>query len=194
MSYCCDRERSVTWGLWGGLPSIPHGVWVNRGQAGARYLGSIVSGEPIYEGERVTRPSAGGGGVGDPLLRGTDEVLEDVVDGYVSIERAEKDYGVIVREVDADLCEYEVDEQASEAKRTVIRDSREAWLDADPEVIAAGYRSGELNEMDVIRQHGVILDWGSGDLLPKTTEQFRAMLKRRTVPHWRDGMPAGAKV
>jgi N-methylhydantoinase B len=194
MSYCCDRERSVTWGLWGGLPSIPHGVWVNRGQEGERYLGSIFSGEPISEGDRFTRPSAGGGGVGDPLLRGMDEVLEDVVDGYVSIERAEKDYGVIVREVDADLCEYEVDEQASEAKRTVIRDSREAWLDADPEVIAAGYRSGELNEMDVIRQHGVILDWGSGDLLPKTTEQFRAMLKRRTVPHWRDGMPAGAKV
>lgn len=31
VSYCCDRERSVTWGMWGGLPSIPHGVWLNKG-------------------------------------------------------------------------------------------------------------------------------------------------------------------
>ena len=31
MSYCCDRARSVTWGIDGGLPSLPHGVWLNRG-------------------------------------------------------------------------------------------------------------------------------------------------------------------
>jgi N-methylhydantoinase B len=47
--------------------------------------------------------------------------------------------------------------------------------------------------MDAIRQYGVILDWGSGTLLPKTTKQFRDMLKRRTVPHWRDGLPEGAR-
>jgi N-methylhydantoinase A len=38
-----------------------------------------------------------------------------------------------------------------------------------------------------IRRHGVILDWGTGELLPKTTEGFRAMLKRRVVPHWKNG-------
>lgn len=37
---------------------------------------------------------------------------------------------------------------------------------------------------DAIRRHGVILDWGSGELLPRTTEQFRAMLARRAVAHW----------
>ena len=38
-----------------------------------------------------------------------------------------------------------------------------------------------------IRRHGVILDWGTGELLPKTTEGFRAMLERRVVPHWKNG-------
>jgi N-methylhydantoinase B len=33
----------------------------------------------------------------------------------------------------------------------------------------------------------VILDWGSGELLPKTTGQFRAMLRRRAAGHWREG-------
>lgn len=47
--------------------------------------------------------------------------------------------------------------------------------------------------MDCIRQHGVILDWGSGDLLPTTTGQFRAMLKRRTSRYWREGLPEGAR-
>jgi N-methylhydantoinase B len=111
----------------------------------------------------------------------------------VSIERARKDYGVIVREVDADLAEFEVDAAATEAERARISAEREARLDSDPEEVARRYREGELDDMDAIRQYGVILDWGSGTLLPKTTKQFRDMLKRRTVPHWRDGLPEGAR-
>ena len=38
--------------------------------------------------------------------------------------------------------------------------------------------------MDRVRRYGVIVDWGTGELLPKTTEQFRAMLERRAVEHW----------
>jgi N-methylhydantoinase A/oxoprolinase/acetone carboxylase beta subunit len=38
-----------------------------------------------------------------------------------------------------------------------------------------------------IRRHGVILDWGTRELLPKTTEGFRTMLERRVVPHWKNG-------
>ena len=41
--------------------------------------------------------------------------------------------------------------------------------------------------MDAIRRHGVILDWGTGELLEQTTEQFRAMLQRRAVEHWQTG-------
>ncbi|WP_344311062.1 hydantoinase B/oxoprolinase family protein, partial [Brevibacterium samyangense] len=40
MSYCCDRGRSLTWGINGGLPSVPHGVWLNPGTQDARYLGA----------------------------------------------------------------------------------------------------------------------------------------------------------
>jgi N-methylhydantoinase B len=111
-------------------------------------------------------------------------VREDVADGYVSLERARKDYGVVVREVDAELAEYGVDEAATEAERAQIRASRHGWLEEDPERVAAGYRSGEVDLLDVIRRHGVVLDWGTGELLPRTTEQFRAMLQRRTAAHW----------
>jgi N-methylhydantoinase B len=184
VSYCCDRERSITWGLWGGLPSIPHGVWVNRGQDNERYLGSLFSGVPLSQGDTVVRPSAGGGGLGDPLERDVSAVLEDVIDGYVSIERAKKDYGVIVKEVDADLCQYEVDLAATEKERDRVDLARSGWLNEDANKIAERYRKGELNALDLIRQYGVIVDWGSGKLLENTTRQFRVMLKRRTVPYW----------
>jgi N-methylhydantoinase B len=190
-SYCCDRERSVTWGLWGGLPSIPHGVWVNPGTDSERYLGTMFSNVKLQSGDLVTRPSAGGGGLGDPLERDEDAVCEDVIDGYVSIERAATDYGVVMREVDADLSQYEVDHEATLAKRAYIRANRLKWLQRDPEEVAAQYRAGELTMLDLIRAYGVIVNWGSGELLPKTTAQFRAMLLRRTVPYWGKSIEGG---
>jgi N-methylhydantoinase B len=160
-------------------------VWLNRGTPEERFLGAVFSGVPLEAGDRFTRPSAGGGGYGDPLERDPEAVVEDVADGYVSIERACTDYGVVVREVDAELDQYELDLAATAAERERIRSERPGWLAEDPLEIASRYRSGELGVLDLVRQYGVILDWGTGELLPKTTEQFRAMLRRRTVPHWR---------
>ena len=179
ISYCCDRARSVVWGIEGGLPSIPHGVWLND-----TFLGAVFSNHDISEGDVLTRPSAGGGGYGDPLLREPDAVKEDVADDYVSIERALKDYGVAIRTVDADLALYEVDETATATERARIRAARRGWLAEDPETVAERYRAGELDVMDSVRRYAVILDWGSGELFPQTTETFRAMINRRAVPHW----------
>ncbi len=184
ISYCCDRARSITWGIDGGLPSNPHGVWLNPGREDERYIGAVFSNVPLPEGGSFTRPSAGGGGYGDPLEREPWRVCEDVADGYVTLARARADYGVVVREVDAELAAYEVDEVATATERAAIRAARRGWLEEDAESIAARYRAGELDELDLCRRYGVIVDWGSGELLPDTTAQFRAMLQRRTVAHW----------
>jgi N-methylhydantoinase B len=185
MSYCCDRARSITWGIEGGLPSIPHGVWLRAdGEDERRFLGATFSNVSVGPGDVFTRPSAGGGGFGDPLERDPDAVVEDVADGYVTLERAAIDYGVVVKEVDAELAHYELDADATEKERARIREQRRGWLEEDPEGIAERYRAGELDTMDAIRRHGVILDWGTGELLPRTTEQFRAMLARRSAAHW----------
>lgn len=184
MSYCCDRSRSVTWGIEGGLPSLPHGVRLNRGTPDERYLGAIFSNVPVQAGDSFDRPSAGGGGMGDPLLRDPTAVLEDVIDGYVTIERAAKDYGVVIEEIDAEIDEYRLDEAATGELRETIRGERRGLLERDPEIAAEAFRNGELDELDLVRQHGVILDWGTGELLPNTTAQFRAQLARRTLAHW----------
>jgi N-methylhydantoinase B len=184
MSYCCDRARSVTWGIEGGLPSVPHGVWLTPADGEQRFLGATFSNVRVGEGDMFTRPSAGGGGFGDPLERDPEAVLEDVADGYVTVERAALDYGVVVTEVDAELGEYELDAEATERARAEIRAQRAGWLDEDPESVAARYREGDLDTHDLVRRYGVIVDWGTGELLERTTEQFRAMLRRRAAGHW----------
>ena len=184
MSYCCDRSRNVAWGISGGLPSSPHGVWVNKGTDREKYLGAVFSNVPVGPGDTFTRPSAGGGGYGDPLERPEIEVLEDVIDDYVSIARAAIDYGVVITEIDADADAYEVDYEATKALRVDIASKRRGWLEVDAEAIAARYRAGELNELDLIRQYGVIVDWGSGELFPKTTNQFRDLIKKRASAYW----------
>jgi N-methylhydantoinase B len=185
ISYICDRERAVVWGIEGGLPSMPHGLTLRRaGTDQEERLGSMFSDVGVGEGDVFTRPTAGGGGFGDPLERDPALVLEDVKDDYVSIERAAKDYGVVVTTVDAELCEFEIDAAATLAARATIRAARSGWATVDPETVAAAYRAGELDEMDVIRRHAVILDWGTGELLPKSTEQFREMFQKRSASKW----------
>jgi N-methylhydantoinase B len=184
MSYSCDRERSVTFGIEGGLPGIPHGAWLNPGKSGGRFLGAIFSGIPVTEGDEFDRPSSGGGGYGDPLKRDPAKVLEDVIDEYVSLERARKDYGVVINAVNPDTLQFEVDLDATERERTRIRANRKGWLQEDPELVAARYRAGELDLLDTIRRYGIIIDQRNGQLLPKTTAQFRESLQRRTAAHW----------
>lgn len=186
MSYCCDRARSVPWGIEGGLPSMPHGVWLTRAGGEPEFLGAQFSNLPVGDGDHFTRPSAGGGGFGDPLTRAVADVVEDVVDEYVSVERAARDYGVVLRLVNADRVEYEVDEAATAATRAEIAGARRGWLTEDAAGVAARFRSGELDLLDVVRRYAVILDWGSGELLERTTRTYRALIGERAAAAWGD--------
>jgi N-methylhydantoinase B len=81
----------------------------------------------------------GGAGYGDPFRRPVDAVLADVVSGYVSLESAERDYGVVIRDLGRPdqlvrLSEhYAVDEEATarlRASRAVAKSSQQGRSDA----------------------------------------------------------------
>lgn len=184
MSVCCDRSRSVTWGIYGGLPSIPHGNWLNPGTDKEQFLGAFFSNVKVKKGDSFTRPSAGGGGLGDPLKRDPEAILEDVIDGYVSIERAKKDYGVVIKEIDAELDLYEILEDETAKEREYIRQNRKNWLMEDPDVVYELYKNGEIDELDLIRRYGVIIDFATDEVLYKSTSQFREMLQKRSAAYW----------
>ncbi len=81
------------------------GQGIEGGQPGAL-------GEFLADGEKRLQPKAvvwfepetrvklnlpGGGGYGPPFEREPEQVLADVVNGYVSLEAAEREYGVVIR-------------------------------------------------------------------------------------------------
>jgi N-methylhydantoinase B len=178
-----ERHETSPWGLHGGGDGARWEAVVRRAGDGEERL----PGKTVFEfraGDVLTVRTGGGGGFGDPLERDPRLVIEDIKDDYVSVARAAKDYGVVVQIVDAELCEYEVDKAATDALRSRIRRERVANVRLDPEIVAQRYRSGALDVLDVIRQHAVILDWGSGALLPESTRQFREVFERRSVANW----------
>ena len=185
ISYICDRERAIVWGTNGGLPSMPHGLHLRRaGAVEDTWLGSVFSDVELQPGDLFSRPTAGGGGYGDPLTRDPERVREDVADGYISLARAARDYGVVLQVIDADLCEHDIDTAATQAMRAEIRAARRGWIEEDPEAVAARYRAGELDRLDVVRRYAVVLDWGTGALCPVSTAQFRETFRRRSAEQW----------
>jgi N-methylhydantoinase B len=79
----------------------PEGLFGGKPGAKARFLVNGVSGNPfgltqLKPGDIVTIDAAGGGGCGNPLEREPEKVERDVMEGYVSVERAREDYGVII--------------------------------------------------------------------------------------------------
>lgn len=73
---------------------------------------------PVKAGNVIFAQSGAGGGWGDPLKRDPKAVLNDVLNEYVSIERARADYGVVI-----DAKALQVDEAATAELRARARES-----------------------------------------------------------------------
>jgi N-methylhydantoinase B len=50
----------------------------------------------LQAGDRLAVRTGGGGGLGDPLRRELGAVLDDVVDGKISLESSRAKYGVVI--------------------------------------------------------------------------------------------------
>ena len=79
----------------------PTGLFGGRAGAHATFTINDKPGNPyglsqLVKGDVLTMDAAGGGGYGDPFERDPDLVEEDVQDGFVSVERAESDYLVVI--------------------------------------------------------------------------------------------------
>jgi len=70
----------------------------------------------LKPGDVVTIDSAGGGGYGNPFERDPELVEKDVLEGYVSIEKAREEYGVVI-----DPNTLKVDKPATKLLRETIR-------------------------------------------------------------------------
>jgi N-methylhydantoinase B len=119
-------EHTMTAVVWGEGRKYPASSVAGGGSSRPELkVGSVVilrndgSVEPVTRncvltlepGERFVTRSAGGGSVGDPYARDPESVRADVLEGFVSVEAARDEYGVVL---DAALA---VDDERTRALR-----------------------------------------------------------------------------
>jgi N-methylhydantoinase B len=91
-----DRRFHPPYGLFGGTAGGASDNVLTTGQSAERLPGMPMAATIVGRGDVYRHVSAGGGGVGSPFERDAFSVLEDVVDGKVSIDAARALYGVVV--------------------------------------------------------------------------------------------------
>ncbi len=99
----------------------PEGLFGGKHGAKAQFLVSGQPGNPfgltrMKPGDVIIMDAAGGGGYGDPLDRDPEMVQDDVIQGYVSLEKAREDYGVVI-----DAGTMKVDSLATEELRSSMK-------------------------------------------------------------------------
>lgn len=91
-----ERLRFQPWGLLGGSAGANGSIELRR--AGADKFDRVSKADAIRAsiGDVIRLCTAGGGGYGEAFEREPERVLDDVLNGFVSIASAERDYGVVV--------------------------------------------------------------------------------------------------
>ncbi len=101
-SQMTDRHRIKPWGIYGGKEGANGATlvqqagskeWLTVRQAFNKRSSSKYSNITIRPGDRIHLIAPGGGGWGNPAERDRAMVREDVLEGYISPQRAMADYG-----------------------------------------------------------------------------------------------------
>src|SRR6185369_9587471 len=90
-------------GLEGGAPGRTGKCTLDPGSDDAREIPSRYSDHLLRPGDVVRLETPGGGGLGNPREREPEHVLNDVRNGYVSVEKARELYGVAIRSANGDF-------------------------------------------------------------------------------------------
>ncbi|HEY7061494.1 MAG TPA: hydantoinase B/oxoprolinase family protein [Chloroflexota bacterium] len=92
-----ERTACPPWGLFGGLPAAANKIMLRHADATIeRFPNGKIGGLSLAPGEASIRESGGGGGYGPPWERPAAQVQHDVREGYVSLQAARDQYGVVL--------------------------------------------------------------------------------------------------
>jgi N-methylhydantoinase B len=89
-----ERSKTPAWGVAGGKSGRPPAISIEGPQI---RMGPLkLKAKTIPAGTLVRTMTGGGGGYGNPIERSLEQVRADVIDGYVSIDGARSEYGVVI--------------------------------------------------------------------------------------------------
>lgn len=113
-----ERHTDAPWGIFGGTEgAVGRCTLSNPGRPGeVQEMHSKFSGQAVEANDVMTYYSPNGGGYGNPLNRPARKVLEDVLDGFCTVQHARDVYGVAI-DLDAEL----VDLAATQTLRAAMQ-------------------------------------------------------------------------
>jgi N-methylhydantoinase B len=106
-----EKAKAPHWGIDGGTEGLRN-YSVIQPEGKNPYEILKTSGTQLAAGTVVAATAGGGGGYGNPFERPVEKVRRDVINGYVSIESARRDYRVVI-----DPDSFKVDEPATQKLR-----------------------------------------------------------------------------
>jgi N-methylhydantoinase B len=110
-----ERTHCPPWGLMGGGAALSNRVVVTRNDGTIEeFPTGKVNPTRLEPGDGYITQTGGGGGFWPAFERDPERVLGDVRSGYVSVDAAERDYGVVIRQF---ARRYEIDRDATTALR-----------------------------------------------------------------------------
>ena len=115
-----DREEVTPPGLASGTNGGPNKLMLNVGTPQEKNLGMFATAVQLKPGDEITFISNGGGGYGNPLERDPKLVLEDVIDEFITLEKARNTYGVAIRVIDKEALQYEIDWEETKRLRAEL--------------------------------------------------------------------------
>ena len=95
LSVLAERTKIPPWGLFGGKPGAKGEYYLIKANGKRVKLKSKCT-VKMEKGDIFVVRTPGGGGYGKPFERNPELVLRDVINGLVSPESAQKDYGVVI--------------------------------------------------------------------------------------------------
>lgn len=112
-----ERHYDVPWGVFGGHDGVvgKTEIYNVANPRDVRQMPSKFSGYATQAGDVMAYYSPCGGGYGDPLERTPEQVREDVLDDFCTLEHAREVYGVVLDE------RLNIDMPATQARRAALR-------------------------------------------------------------------------
>ena len=98
-----DKHAIAPFGSDNGLPGGKGACVVNLESKDAKHLPSRFGDHRLERNDTIRVERPGGGGLGNPFKRPVDKVVEDVRQGYVSIDSARSQYGVALHGAGVEL-------------------------------------------------------------------------------------------
>lgn len=133
-----DRATTPPYGIFGGKPGTTAKCTIHRKTGEVERISPLMMKQdkiPVYKEDIVVIEAPSGGGYGNPLERDANLVQNDVRDHLISMEIAEKDYGVVINPKTLDI-----DKDATGVLRQKMWQEFNTIKDSLPVIDRAGYQ------------------------------------------------------